>query len=124
MPLIMAGVFLSIGVIDAAAKTKTILVRKTGGGPDGYNTVDEQHYRYADKSEEHFLACNDPGHDECKWENDPGPLLVSYAENQIALGNLSGSYWQMFGPVMVTVEWNAGDVYNAEIEEGQVDPLN
>jgi hypothetical protein len=88
------GIFL---LLTTTVFSATINIGKTNGGFNGYNTVIEKH-----DGDKHALVCYDPGNACCEWMIRPnivGPHsnpewndLEQYANNQVASGNLSGSY--------------------------------
>lgn len=100
-------------------KTDVIVIAKKDGGMNGFNTVTETHYYREDcKCYWHELICKDPGYSACTWVTPPNAMrLISYAEDQISKGNLNGVYEEFFGAEKHVVEWNATDVYNANITE-------
>ncbi len=108
--LLYIGIFL---LFNSVVFSTTIVIGKTNGGPTGYNTVIEKH-----DGNNHSLVCKDPGYACCEWMIKPqivGPHsnpewsdLEQYANNQVALGNLSGNYTN-------NVEIN-GDLWNRSVQ--------
>jgi hypothetical protein len=88
---------LTISTVIGALSAPLIQVFKKGGGANGYYTIYERH-----DSDGSVLSCSDPGYSSCEFSTPPtvvgasgtpydGTFLVGLAEEQIALGNTSGT---------------------------------
>ncbi|QLH52979.1 MAG: hypothetical protein CH6_0495 [Candidatus Kapaibacterium sp.] len=97
-----------------------IIVEKGNAGQNGkYNKVNEWHFHDPKcDCDVHKLSCWEPGYINCEWEHRPSMMrLVEYAEDQIRKGLLNGTYEEIIDGIRHTVEWNATNIYNANITE-------
>lgn len=101
-------------LLTFSAYSKKVEVIRSGGSDDPhpkYNFVEEEHNTGLFIENEHTLRCHDPGTLLCAWVNQPyidANSDITYVENQIASGNLSGS-------VVIngrTLTWSGTDVKN------------
>lgn len=103
----------------AAAVETVIQIEKTDGGKDGYFNVQETHDQEK-SSHLHRLVCTGAGYSPGEWMHGPTVYLVSYAEEQIDAGKLTGIYVRMIGSTRVTVEWDASGAGSISITETQI----
>ena len=127
--------FLMSIIFSSLALSRTIDIKKSGGGSNGYNIVYEHHDDggWFDEAES-TLSCNDPGNSKCEWTINPTLLpsmigpgggacpwedLYNYANNQILSNVLTGSYTDN---IIITgdywyrsLSWSATDVNNSRI---------
>lgn len=103
---------------STCTNAERIKVSKTNGGTSGYYNVREEHNDPIIGETVHTLDCFDPGNQSCSWTTPPSrAMLIGYAEHQIDLGVLTGSYSTMIEGVEHTVDWSATDSWNATIIE-------
>ncbi|MGB9856492.1 MULTISPECIES: hypothetical protein [Caldisericum] len=104
---------------DLLCLSKIVVERGNAGSNGKYNKVNEWHYHDQNcDCDVHKLSCWDPGYIDCAWMHRPSVMrLADYAEEQIKKGILTGFYEEIIDGVRHTVEWNATDIYNANITE-------
>ena len=115
--LILATLLLTTLISQA-----TILIVKSGGGPNGYRDVVEVH-----GNGNHEITCKQPGYEKCVWNIKPSAVInesngntcdvsvdycESLVESEISSGNLSGTLTESNG---IKISWNGEDLYNVTI---------
>lgn len=113
--------FILISIILTTTASAFISVTKQSGGKNGYDLVSEVH-----RNNDHYLNCSGIGYAKCEWTVKPqyiGPNSVApwedleqYANDQVELGNLTGTYTN-------NVAIN-GDLWNRSVQCDGQDSLN
>jgi hypothetical protein len=112
---------LLLAILGAAFFVSTIATAKTvikdkDVCRDGYLTVVES---YTSATDTYKITCMDPGLAGCEFTvYDPGCRVMPYAENQIDLGHMVGTYTMYEAGVEYHVEWDA-TVFPIHIVETQ-----
>lgn len=117
---VVIGLLVAVPASVAYAQTQTIIVeRHNGNGSGKWESVAEDHQENDKGVRTHKLRCNNPGYSSASWTMAPHMKLVSYAEREIAAGNLTGSYAMTYQSILYHVEWSARDINNCLVIETQ-----
>ena len=113
--------FVVLVFVSMSLYAKTITITRSGGGPDGFADVRENHSKTAwpfGIGDVSTLDCTGAGYTVCEWMYPPRISAIPQVEDEIDAGNYSGmlEFTHSGGEVSVVV-WEGTGPYDVVIEE-------